>query len=245
MIIKFFITAIFILCFVLPLNATTLTVNKTFYGDDDVRVYYNGDWSTGVDAGELRVKLGNSTEFLPAFCVDLGTPLSASGEENTFYTFENSFLPSSYNKTNGIYVEWLMNCSLSSTLRDDTITNPDAGAGLQLAIWEVLYDFLPPSSFPSSSSPYNLSNIDGFFYYDDSTTEPLTDDWYNYYITLLKANAGSFSYTSSGNYEVVDLYKDGVPKQDLLIAVVPEPTTLMLLSFGLLGLSAVGRRKNS
>lgn len=243
MIIKFFITAIFILCFVLPLNATTLTVNQTFYGDDDVRVYYNGDWSTGVDAGELRVKLGNSNQFLPAFCVDFDTPLSVSDEENTFYTFENSFLPSY--KANGNYVEWLMDYSLSSALRLRTFENNYAGAGLQLAIWEVLYDFLPPSS--SSLSPYNLSATDGIFRYDVSTTDPKTDVWYNHYIEHLKAKAVSFSYTSSGNYKVVDLYNYGGrdDRQDLLIAVVPEPTTLMLLSFGLLGLSAVGRRKNS
>jgi len=242
MIVKFFITAMLILCFILPLNATTLTVDQDFYGYGDLTIYYNNTTYSDVDAGELRVILENSTQFLPAFCVDLDTALFYG--ENIVDDFQ---LSSGY-ATNGKYVEWLMDKSLSSALRSYTFGNDAAGAGLQLAIWEVLYDFnLSLSDYNLSKEPIVTNGITdyGGFWYDPSTTNSDTNKWYNDYITLLKKNAGSFSYTSSENYKVAKLSSNGIDKQDLLIAVVPAPTTIMLLSFGLLGLSAVRRRKNN
>ncbi len=48
-----------------------------------------------------------------------------------------------------------------------------------------------------------------------------------------------FIYASSGNYFVADF----VDKQDIIVNVVPEPTTALLLGFGLLGLCAAGRKR--
>ena len=244
MIIKFYMIAILILCFVLPLNATTLIVDDGFDGNYFDITYYNKDKKTS-GAGKLSVQLQNSTEWLPAFCVDLGTKLYSG--ENYFEIFKS---PSNY-LSNGKYVEWIMNYALSlPEVKDE---KDYAGAGLQLAIWEVLYDF---DSF-SLDGKYNLSNDEdngGNFFYNPSsyyldTTD--TDTYYDKYIAALISQMqtpGSIP-NSSGKYVVADLYKNkngvNVNGQDIIIAVVPEPTTLMLLSFGLLGLSAFGRRKNS
>jgi len=240
MIIKFYITAIFVLCFVLPLNATTLIV-KDGYDGNAFNITYNSHEKAMI-AGKLSVKLENSTEWLPAFCVDLGTKLYSG--ENYFEIFESP----SNNLSNGKYVEWIMNYALSlPEIKDD---KHYAGAGLQLAIWEVLYDFNPSSTDDS----YSLSRVSGNFFYNPSleyTDTIYTDTYYDKYIAALISQMqtlGSIP-NSSGKYVVADLYKNingvNVNGQDIIIAVVPEPTTLMLLSFGLLGLSAVGRRKNS
>jgi hypothetical protein len=232
MIIRYLISAIFILCFALPLNATTLHVDNSYYGEK-VSVTYTGweDSTRTVDAGELQVSFGSG--ILPAFCVDLDTALHYG--KNTVGDIQSS---ASYT-TNGIYVEWLMNYALSPSMRSYTFGNAAAGAGLQLAIWEVLYDF----DLNSSAADYGLSNSGGIFSYNEtSTLLGYTDFWYSGYINRLLEEIPNFTYTSSGKYGVVKLYNDNGDTQDL-ITVVPEPATMMLFGFGLLGIGALGRRK--
>lgn len=216
-----------LLCFVFPLYATTLNVSNTIYGVNGVTVFYKNKTLNAIDASELIVYFGNNSEmFLPAFCVDLDTKLFYGNN-----TVDEIVTTTSYNPAGGLFAEWLMDSfSVQLGYRNTTFDNEDKwwnrqGAGLQLAIWEALYG-------------------DEFSYKTD-TVEANVNNWYDFFISKLNAEqskSGGFTYTSSGKYAVVKLSDGNGDTQDL-ITVVPEPATMLLFGFGLLGIGALGRRK--
>lgn len=231
----FLVFSIFLFLLTTTANASPvkLNVDRDFFGWNDIGVNFNTSPLT-VDAGEFQVNYSGTytSGILPAFCVDLTNPLQY-GENN----INGTVAPQTY-AINGLYVEWLVDYALTTKTSQK---NPRAG--LQLAVWEVLYDF----DISAGSSPYNLSNTDpnGYFEYDTATTHDDTDAWYDAYIDrFIKAvDTNVFdAYTSTGKYTVLQLSTDAGDSQDL-ITVVPIPSTIMLLGIGLLGLGAICRRK--
>lgn len=205
----------------LPVTANTLTVDNAFYGVNSVKTFLDGN-ETITDAGEFRVYYNDfSGGYMPGYCVDLTTPINY----NQPYDINGILLPESYT-ANGLYVEWLMDYSFNYAGN-----NNYKGAGLQLAIWETLYDLTPsmPTLFGGSRFSYELSSVDTG-----------VNGWYNYFIDSLTNEIDTgFSYVSSGKYVVADL----VTGQDIMTNPIPEPGTLLLLSMGLLGLGAIGRKR--
>lgn len=90
-------------------------------------------------------------------------------------------------------------------------------AALQLAIWDILYGDYVSVNYAT---------------YGDS-------DIYKQYEAYMTALNGTTDYTTKGLYKIARI--DG--KQDMILRVVPEPATMMLFGFGLLGLGALGRKK--
>lgn len=223
----------FLLLSVFPVSADTLTINNGFYGVKDVTLTHDGNLNTmKTDVGMILVDSGGDTW---AFCVDLGTKLISGGYE---FTAE---VPADYN-SKLLYVEWLLDESADKAY---AMKSNYQSAALQLAVWEILIDFVDDSTTNYGLNLASSAYVDvpaNKFWYDSDSTVYNVDAWYNSYInSLISAlNAsGGFGYTSSGDYIVADFANN----QDLIVKVVPEPTTALLLGFGLLGLCAVGRKR--
>lgn len=221
----------FLFISVLSVNADTLTVNSGFYGYEGIILTYKGNGNsqspqemTTRKAGMILVNSENIGDTW-AFCVDLDIPLRV-GDYGDFSTTT----PTNYN-SNLLYVEWLFDNYADSAYVDQSKAQ---GAALQLATWEILMDY--QSGLNVASSIYGSDG--NKFWYDSDTTTANVDAWYNTYIEQVRAHDFS-NYNSSGNYIVAK----SETNQDLIVNVVPEPTTALLLGFGLLGLCAVGRKR--
>jgi len=250
--------------FSLPLYAETLTIDNVYFGYDSTNYYENdgnpdtngGISGTYVDenntqhsvtsAGTFQVNYGGYDTW--GFCVQANIPLDLSQPTNSYdYTTEN---PADYN-SNLTYVAWLLD-AYGQDAYSTTNGKATFGAALQLATWEVLYDL-----DVNNSDSYNLdydsdgddavdsyAGTDNFFYKRDEvdSIDEFVNDFYDDYIEALIvaiAKGLDSSYVSSGNYVVAEL----VNRQDIIVNVVPEPTTALLLGFGLLGLCAAGRKR--
>jgi hypothetical protein len=67
----------------------------------------------------------------------------------------------------------------------------------------------------------------------------------NYYVTLAQGKVSNKEWVGLGDVRVINLvYTDGRRAQDqLTVAPVPEPATMLLLGAGLIGLAGLGRKK--
>jgi len=100
----------------------------------------------------------------------------------------------------------------------DTISSNQKAAQVQLAIWELVWDF---------GGGYNLG--DGNFQTGSYTSEV------NALIT--EATGALAGFTPSGQYVVKN-----DTAQDFMFQQVPEPTTILLLGLGLIGISGIRRK---
>lgn len=240
---RYFAFIFFLLLIVLPLNVSALTIDSGYFGFGDVWVYYDKTDNQTADGayfgsgtGMLQVNYNGYDTW--AFCIDLGAKV-AIGDNDIIGTIEIA--------DNYLYVEWL-----ADTYADDLFVSAGSGvdisyesAALQLAIWEVLYD-----NSSSWDVNYLFGEGTGFFSYNRDQSTELNNIYDTYIKSLISAVSNTnlwndwVSSISEGEYIVLELSQNGVDTQDIIVNVVPEPTTALLLGFGLLGLCAVGRKKD-
>ena len=200
-------------------SATTMTVNWSGY--TVVNLTYNGsNYNDGATQFDIILNGDGWNNFSTiGYCVDLDGEIFGG---NT--TYSNISLNPVTSSSNYLYAAWLMD-----QFADDAKTDKLKQAALQLAIWGAVYG--------------NLFEI----------TTANNDQVESYYNLYINASHGNMWTGLNYKYEIVTIpYNDNThrnPKdgdyQDILIRTnpVPEPATMMLFGLGLLGISALSRKK--
>ncbi len=217
---KFLILPIFLVLF-LSIQAHALGVWPASWGQgfQDVTVYAPG-WADGDDpdigtAGLYRLFFYEDTDFN-------NSPLLY---ESSGYCVEpfNGVLQGEAELISVApeYLDaaWLMDKYLPNA------NSVEQRAGLQLAIWEALLDT-------------------GIDIEDEGST---VFDEYTEYMRLFSIDQATDEYASftGTGYSIVHFINNSADNQDMIVKnPVPEPGTMMLFGIGLLGLTAMGRRKN-
>jgi hypothetical protein len=220
-------------------NATPLTLNSK----DKFSVAINFDSGAyWVNAGKMDISLSGFSNS--AFCIEIG-PSAGSGEITT----EN---PSDYwdnYGNNGLYAAWLVDqYNPMFGYSKEGLSEQVAYAALQIAIWETIYDFDGQTHSGSIFSSYSSLNTS-----EEQLLAWVTASQYGENLED-KMKDGSIIEDFSGKYKifVADFDKsnnthgginDGTRQELLIASPVPEPATMLLFGIGLLGISAVGRKK--
>jgi hypothetical protein len=173
--------------------------------------YYHGSWVEGY-VGQIDAYHG-ADWYGPLYCIQLGRDIYPG--TNDFLLSPTDLIWTGADAAMGARVAGLYNRYAPGI---NGSGDGARGAGLQFAMWELIYD-------------YGALDLDtgNFQYYDEGSYTDYSAD----------ARDWAETYLGDGATGVAGYYADG---QDL-IGPIPEPGTLLLLGAGLLGAGALAWRK--
>lgn len=233
---KTIVTAALLVCFT-PAMAKAATIDYVGLGKAEV-VSVGGVRTINAWAGELNwIWLTGQPDGLPksfySYCVDLTN--NATDPQGVTVRPTDELITAT---TNGAQkAAWLFN-TYAATIRSTASSAGNAmAAGLQLAIWEVLYD-----------NVYNLTaapSASNQFYATTTYTSSAALNYGTTYLNALTASANSYLSADAvwidANNATYGLA--GGPGQDQITHAVPEPASLVLLGSGLLAVMVARRKK--
>ena len=174
---------------------------------------------TNVWAGGILTIAGNSA-VEDYYCVDLFHDINVPG---TY--LDNVSLPNAALRQDR--VAWMID-NLTTTFSKDSSISKLQGAGLQLAIWDIVTD---------GGDGFSTGSVQ-----KAATTNADVVAWAQQYIALSVGKSAM----DVGVYQVSTLNKKGVPYQTLMgDTTVPEPASLGFAAFGILTLALFHRRRSA
>jgi hypothetical protein len=224
---------------VLPSAAGAATIDFTGLGKAEV-VSLGGVRVVNAWAGELNwVWLsgqpeGSANPFY-TYCVDLLN--NETDHQGVAVSTSDEMTGSTPNV--GQKAAWLFNTYADTIHANYSSASQAMAAGLQLAIWEVLYD----TTYEIDGTKADKGN----FYATGVYTSAAAISYGNQYLQDL-LSAGT-SYLSADarwlDSDNATYGLDGGPGQDQITRSVPEPGTLVLLAAGLFGIAGARRKKKA
>lgn len=213
-------------------TATAQTVSMQYLGTgagQNVRINLDGN-EKNVFAGELRHLITStdmSSDFLgefTTFCVDLSQNVSSNSSVFTAVALEQA--PQVVNKS-------LQTARRMAHVADaHQLGNKDVSAAVQLALWELIYDYDPAVGIAS------IDLTGGRFSATRTNGNPLWNSVANFANSVLQVAIGDLSADSYKNYTVLTSSN----RQDQL---VPVPSAGPLALAGAGGLLILGRRRRN
>lgn len=216
-------------------NAVSLKITQATPATLDNKVSFKysnpGDPTFSYTAKEVMFKAVNTakpSDWFYTFCTDIGVSIKFG---QTYEYNPVPFVPTPTHPTpawtaNGIQFA----AQLYKSHLNDAIANPVAGTGLQLAIWEVLYD----SSWDLTGGKFTAKNT-------LDNTAPVgakPTDFATTYLSQLSQVVPNYP----GTYYQPVANQAGVMTYQGLIRVPEGGATLALLGMGLMGLAGLRRK---
>jgi hypothetical protein len=210
------------------------------YQTGDVNGGTGGAPSLGCYAGPFNLTVvntsqGNNTFNLLTFCTDVGVEWNDSTTAYTAKTFAASdgvnppwsAVPQAIQNAAWIYKTYFLNQEASIVANAGTTADENIAAGIQLAIWKVLYDTTSSGGLDSGGNIFTAGNFQASGFGGGITVAE------GYISALLSARSdGTFA-----TYTETWLGPNNGNSQGLIYSPVPEPSTLiagamLLLPFG-------------